>query len=103
MSLFTIDPFIRRAVWAETILDILDKPISDPALFLSGVSAYRALDATLSHLFIFFGSRNCVHINPPYQKVPVSDVLIHPRNHIREDLTAVNLVEGLVAGVLVEF
>jgi hypothetical protein len=62
MGLFTVNPLIRRAVWAYTILDSLDKPISNPALLLPGVCAYRTLDAVLSHLFIFFGGRSCAHV-----------------------------------------
>jgi hypothetical protein len=62
MSLFPVNPLIRRAVWADTILDILDKPISDTTLFLPRVRAYRARDAALSHLFIFVGCSSCAHI-----------------------------------------
>jgi len=43
------------------LLDILDKPVSDPALLLPGMCADRALCATLGHLFIFFGCRCRVH------------------------------------------
>ena len=35
MGLFPVDLLICRAVWAYAILDILDKPISDPMLFLA--------------------------------------------------------------------
>ncbi len=54
---------ICRAVWAYAILDILDKPISDPMLF-SRVRTYPAREAALRHLFIFVGSSSCVHIKP---------------------------------------
>jgi len=52
MSFFTIDRFIRRTEWAYVILNIFDKPISDSALPLSGMSAYWAIDTALSHFFI---------------------------------------------------
>jgi len=68
MGLFPVNSFICHTIWAYAFLDILDKPISDSALFLPRVRAYRALDTALSHLFIFFGSRSCAHIQPPQVK-----------------------------------
>ena len=52
MGLFSVNPFICRAVWAYALLDSLDKPISEPALLLSCFCAYRTFDAALSHFFI---------------------------------------------------
>ena len=54
MGLFPINPFISRAVWASTILDILDKPESDPALFLSCMRAYGTCDTTFGHFYILW-------------------------------------------------
>jgi hypothetical protein len=65
MGLFPVNSLIGRTIWAYAILDILDKPISDSTLFLPGMQAYRACDAVLGHLFIFFGCRSCVHIQFP--------------------------------------
>jgi hypothetical protein len=55
MGLFPVNPLVRRAVWAYAMLNSFDKPISEPSLLLSCVSAYRTLDAALSHFFVFFG------------------------------------------------
>jgi hypothetical protein len=52
MCFFTVNPLIRRAVWAYAMLDSLDKPISEPSLLLSCFCAYRTFDAALGHFFI---------------------------------------------------
>lgn len=61
MGLFPVNPLVSGAVRTYALLDILDKPVGDPALLLSGMCADRALRAALGHLFIFFGCRRRVH------------------------------------------
>lgn len=64
MGFFPINPLISRTVWAYAVLDVLDKSISDAALFFSGVPAYRTFYTTFSHLFIFFGYGSFMHKHP---------------------------------------
>ena len=65
MCFLSVHPFIGRAVRAHSPLDVFDKPVSNSALFFPGPRAYRTLDTSLSHLFIFIRCRCCVFISPP--------------------------------------
>ena len=54
MGFFPVNALICGAERTDTVFDVLDKPVRNPALLFTRAHAYRAFNTALRHLFVFF-------------------------------------------------